>query len=221
MKRIVEPEVMDGEEQAEAYALADFEEAHNSYIKKYNELFPDHNKGFFVDLGCGPGDVVFRFLEHFPDMEFLGVDASHPMLELATKDARYANVAKRVRFRECMLDNLLHSIEKYEGITSSSLLHHLHDPDILWKTISHLAIPSKTVVFVADLLRPNSIEEAKNIVETYAKNEAEILRVDFYNSLLAAFSIEEIKEQLQKNNITGLKVEQISNRHVIISGIIS
>ena len=75
-------------------------------------------------------------------------------------------------------------------------------------------------VFVGDLLRPSSPEKAIDIVEIYAKNEPDILKHDFYNSLLAAFEISEIKEQLKLANIDNFSVKQISDRHVLISGIL-
>lgn len=59
---------------------------------------------------------------------------------------------------------------------------------------------------------------AESLVEMYATNEPEILKRDFYHSLLAAFTIEEIKIQIKQAELS-LTVEQISDRHVFISGI--
>ena len=67
-----------------------------------------------------------------------------------------------------------------------------------------------------DLLRPETIEEAKKLKELYVSNEPEVLRKDFYNSLLAAFEIEEVKEQLREVSLNHLEVEQISDRHLIV-----
>ncbi|MGH7884370.1 MAG: class I SAM-dependent methyltransferase, partial [Thermodesulfobacteriota bacterium] len=59
------------------------------------------------------------------------------------------------------------------------------------------------------------IADAMKFVEKYSKKELDILKRDFQRSLLAAFSIEEINEQL---TIVGLdfKVEQISDRHIVV-----
>ena len=52
MKRIVEPELMSQEEQARAYAKADFESAHSFYPRLFAEKFPRRSKRALVlDLG--------------------------------------------------------------------------------------------------------------------------------------------------------------------------
>src|SRR6266516_6636375 len=82
MKRIVEPELMSAEEQARAYAQADFEEAHSSYPKLFSERFPRRRKRAFVlDLGCGPCDVTLRFAKANPTYTFHAVDGSAAMLK--------------------------------------------------------------------------------------------------------------------------------------------
>jgi hypothetical protein len=47
------------------------------------------------------------------------------------------------------------------------------------------------------LLRPDSPEAAQAIVDQYASGEPEVLRRDFYNSLLAAFTEDEIGAQFE------------------------
>ncbi|HEX6174620.1 MAG TPA: SAM-dependent methyltransferase, partial [Candidatus Binatia bacterium] len=62
MERIPEPELMDEDEQARAYALADFAEPHNHFVELFRECFPDEAiTGHVLDLGCGPADVTLRF----------------------------------------------------------------------------------------------------------------------------------------------------------------
>jgi hypothetical protein len=56
------------------------------------------------------------------------------------------------------------------------------------------------------------------MVGLYAAGEPEVLRRDFYNSLLAAFTIEEIQVQLTGAGLSGLAARSVSDRHVVISG---
>ena len=71
-----------------------------------------------------------------------------------------------------------------------------------------------------DLLRPDSPEEAQAIVNRYAAKEPEILRRDFYNSLLAAFTEDEVAAQLAEMNMSRLIVNVPDDRHWVVSGII-
>ena len=67
-----------------------------------------------------------------------------------------------------------------------------------------------------DLLRPASEHEARTLVDQYAQDEPAILQHDFYHSLLAAYRITEIEAQLRQCELTQLKVQAVSDRHVII-----
>ena len=69
-----------------------------------------------------------------------------------------------------------------------------------------------------DLLRPNSVDEAAALVEQYASDESAQLKEDFYNSLLAAYNLNEIEEQLQENSILDFNIQQITDRHFIVFG---
>ena len=88
---------------------------------------------------------------------------------------------------------------------------------MLWETIKCCAVPS-AAVFVVDLLRPATPEEAQLLTELYCYNEPEILQRDFYHSLCAAFELCEIEEQLASAGIAGFTVTQVSDRHVMIAG---
>ena len=70
----------------------------------------------------------------------------------------------------------------YDVIISNSLLHHLHDPAVLWTTLRQVGRPGAAVL-VMDLLRPDSPARLAALVETYACDAPEILRRDFANSL--------------------------------------
>ncbi|WP_020561438.1 class I SAM-dependent methyltransferase [Methylosarcina fibrata] len=217
MERQLEPELMEDPDQVEAYARADFSVPHNDFIERIRSFVgrPDFN-GSALDLGCGPGDVTFRFARAFPSCRIDAVDGSRPMIERARASA--GGLAQRIRFIHGRLPFVTLPQQNYEIIFSNSLLHHLPDPQILWRSIKTHSRPG-TQVAVMDLLRPDSIETARSLVKTYAGEELDILQRDFYHSLLAAFSLEEIKAQLIRADLK-LNPEQISDRHVFIKGIL-
>jgi trans-aconitate methyltransferase len=217
MNRVLEQELMDDDEQVEAYAEADFEAPHNQFIQRLKIFVnkPDLNITA-LDLGCGPGDISRRFVETYPLSKVDAVDGSVPMI-MAGQLSLPKDLKPRVNFILGVLPNILLPHAKYELIFSNSLLHHLPDPQVLWQVIKKYA-QSETGIIIMDLLRPESTEAAKQLVKTYADNEPPILQQDFYNSLLAAFTLDEIKAQLKQAGLHFL-VEQISDRHVFISGI--
>lgn len=215
MQRVLEPELMEDAEQVKAYAEADFSEPHNDFIQRLQVVVNNPAfDGMALDLGCGPGDVTQRFTSAFPFCWIDALDGSKPMLDYAI-NAINSQLKQRINFIHSRLPDV--ALTNHYGIIySNSLLHHLPDPTILWQTIKKHA-QSGTEVVVMDLIRPESQEAAKNMVNTYATNEPDILQRDFYNSLLAAFTINEIKEQLDAAGMP-LMADQISDRHVFISG---
>ena len=68
-----------------------------------------------------------------------------------------------------------------------------------------------------DLMRPGTKEKAKELVSMYAADAPEILKEDFYNSLLASYTVDEVREQLNKTGLA-LSVEAVSDRHLIAWG---
>jgi hypothetical protein len=96
-------------------------------------------------------------------------------------------------------------------------LHHFHDPMVLWNTIREVATDG-TRVLVQDLTRPASERAARALVDRYAAGEPEILRRDYFQSLLAAFTLAEIRDQLGTVGFAHFAVDSVSDRHVIVSG---
>jgi len=219
MKRVPEPELMDSDEQARAYAAADFSEAHQSYVTLFDETFPDRpTRATVLDLGCGAADVVIRFAQANPRYTFHAVDGSAAMLKYARKALQgRPNLVRRIKLARAFIPKARLPRKTYDAILSSNFLHHLHEPAALWETIRRYARHG-TLVFVTDLFRPPNRVAAERLVERYATAEPAILQRDFLNSLLASFTVEEVRKQLIQARLGHLRIEVISDRHVVIFG---
>ncbi|MBX3307507.1 MAG: class I SAM-dependent methyltransferase [Nitrospira sp.] len=218
MDRIPEPELMDDPKQAEAYARADFEAENQGFIERFKEYFPEFSQGTVLDLGCGPGDICIRFAKFYQACQVIGIDASTPMIQLGEQSVKAAGLADRITLR-CERYEEVPGARIADAVISNSLLHHLPNPLQFWQKIRQLVKPGAPVL-VMDLLRPDSPEVAQAIVDQYAANEPDILRRDFYNSLLAAFTEDEIGSQLARMNLTRLLIDVPDDRHWVVGGII-
>jgi len=219
MQRIPEPELMNDPQQAQAYAAADFEQPHAMFISLFQETFSDvGDNACVLDLGCGPGDITFRFARAFPGCRVHGVDGSEAMLAHARKVLESKQLLQeRVHFFKKILPGESPPFKPYDTIISNSLLHHLAEPQVLWESVRSCAAAGARV-FIMDLKRPETRSTARQMVELYAAGEPEILRRDFYNSLLAAFTVDEIREQLTSAGLAGFTAREVSDRHLVISG---
>ncbi len=201
-----------------AYANADFEAAHSAIVRHFQRVFP-HLQALrtVADLGCGAADITIRFARLYPDCNIDAVDGAAAMLQQARLTIQRASLQRRItlhlhRLPHCQLPN-----KNYDAIISNSLLHHLHNPQHLWSTVRRYATAA-TAIFIADLCRPTSRQVAADLVKRYASDEPDVLRRDFYNSLLASFNPAEVHTQLNVAGLNGLRVEQISDRHMLIYG---
>jgi ubiquinone/menaquinone biosynthesis C-methylase UbiE len=218
MKRVVEPELMSAEEQAQVYAQANFAAAHSFYPRLFAEKFPNRsNRAMVLDLGCGPSDVTIRFARANPDYTFHAVDGSAAMLRHARRAVKAAGYSRRIKLIEGFIPGATIPRRSYDVILSSSFLHHLHDPQVLWQTVRRYA-KRGTIIFVPDLRRPASRSKAREFVRKYSDGEPEVLRRDFYNSLLAAFTPAEVGKQLKQAGMNSLKVKIVSDRHLLVFG---
>ena len=224
MERIPEPELMDDPEQALAYAQADFSATHGARVEMFRSLMPSHSvSGPVLDLGCGAGDVLFRFARAYPDAHFVGIDGSRPMLTLAQSaiDADPA-LRDRVRVRYGIIPQCELPQEPWRLIMSHSLLHQLHEPQVLWQTVASCADSAGNgcAVFIADLRRPASEPDARRLGQATSKDGSEILQRDFFNSLCAAFEPDEVRHQLAAAGLRQLRVATHEPHHLSISGLL-
>jgi len=127
------------------------------------------------------------------------------------------NLSERITLHLQRIPNCTIENKTYQAIISNSLLHHLHEPQSIWSTINQYAA-TNTAVYVCDLYRPESIQDAQALVDQYANNEPEVLQNDFYNSLLAAFTPNEVHAQIGNAGLDSLNIDKVSDRHMLIYG---
>jgi SAM-dependent methyltransferase len=191
MQRHLEPELMDSLEQALAFYTANRDYG----IRGFLELYSKHiniQDGKIVDIGCGTGEYLLALENKYPNLVITGFDGSEPMIKIANGLIELHKSS--VRIKHCQFKDINTSAD---CVISTNTLHHLHDPSIFWdcvKRVSHR-------VFVMDLVRPKSPAIARSIVDTLAADESDEFKFDYYNSLLAAFSPEELTEQIKDTNL--------------------
>ena len=217
LQRIPEPELMEDEAQGTAYAEADFSGPNSQFLRLFAEFFPGFaGRGRVLDLGCGPADILIHFATCHPQTRCLGIDGAEAMLAPGREVLALERLAPRVKLCCRRLPLAATEFGHFDVLFSNSLLHHLHDPHVLWQTVRDVAAPGCRLL-VMDLFRPPSREAARRVVEDYAGDEPDILKTDFYNSLLAAFRVDEVRSQLRRAGLA-LDCRQVSDRHLAVWG---
>ncbi len=215
MERVTEPELMDDEQQSLAYAQADFSTSNQLYVDSLVRAFPDRLRDV-VDIGCGPADVVIRLAKAAPHASITALDGSAPMIALGRTAAQTAGVDTRLTLLQVRIPGPPPASHAFDAVLSKDLLHHLPDPGVLWNEVKRLGRPG-AAVYVMDLMRPDSEATARAMVKEGAGSEHPILQHDFYQSLLAAFTMDEVRAQVRSAGLD-LTVSPIGVRHMLIEG---
>lgn len=210
LERTPEPlELMLGAEQARAYGASNLSRLNGTLMSEFERHFNGFQEGRVLDLGCGTADIAMRFAEIYPKAMIVGIDGSPAMLEMGREFITARGLQSRIDLRLALLPISGRDAEEFDAVVANSLLHHLSDPFDLWSTIRACARPGAPVM-VVDLIRPAGPEEARALVEKYAERGHPLVREDFFNSLCAAYTVEDVRGQLQGAGLTAMQVQAVS-----------
>jgi ubiquinone/menaquinone biosynthesis C-methylase UbiE len=214
VNRVLEEEVMDGHELVDAYSSLDFSESNTRFVEFAEALMPT-DASEIIDLGCGPGDVAILLAKR-SRAHITAIDASEEMIKFAGRSVAAERLEHRVTLKIARIPTLELPSCRFNVVLSKDFLHHLPDPKVLWSEIARIGAPQASVL-VMDLIRPVSVEVAQTIVDRAAPHAKLMIRQDFLNSLCAAFTVAEVKNQLRAANL-GFDVRLVTDRHLCVFG---
>ena len=210
MKRILEPEVMDTREEAEAYDTMDHSAVNAAFVERVVEL--GAREGHFLDLGTGPAQIPIFLAQRCLKVRITGIDLSVNMLTLGEQHVAEAGLVDRITLECVDAKALPYPDQSFDGVISNSIIHHLPDPMAAFREISRVIRPDG-LILIRDLMRPDTSEAAQALVDRYAADDTSYQKKLFYDSFLAALTIPEIEAMLAETNLTDAIVVQSSDRH--------
>tara|TARA_B100001750_G_scaffold221515_1_gene210149 strand:- start:3783 stop:4205 length:423 start_codon:yes stop_codon:yes gene_type:complete len=138
------------------------------------------------------------------------------MIRLARSRVKDAGLEKRIRLLRADAKNLKKLRGGFAAVFSNSLLHHLHDPIPFWLEVKRLTLAGGSIM-IQDLRRPPSRARARELTRLHTAGDPPLLKQLFYQSLLAAFTPSEVREQLREAGLD-LRVRATTDRHLVVSG---
>ena len=230
MKRKPEPELMQNLLQVKAYSEADFFASDKSFIFNLDCCLRNKKKNLdenslIFDLGCGPGNISQLLALEWPVFQVVGLDASASMIAMANKRKTklIKNKSIKLSYEHLDVGLISNGMEEFavpgDVIVSNSLLHHLSNPQDLWRASKKLG-QNGSLIFHRDLRRPDSYQEAVQLQRTYLPECPEVLKEDFLASLQAAYTVDEVIEQLKTEDLEHFQVLLVDDRYLEVSGIL-
>lgn len=210
MERILEPEVMDTAEAAEAYDAMAHGEVDNAFVERVVAL--GAKTGHFLDVGTGPAQIPILLAQRCPDIHLTAIDLSEEMLKIAKRHVAAAELAERITLEHVDAKTLPYPDNTFDGLISNSIVHHIHDSLRALKEMSRVVKPGG-LVLIRDLVRPETPEAAQVFVDKYAAEDTPYQQQLYYDSFLASFTIAEVNEMLAQMDLPGAVVVQSTDRH--------
>lgn len=194
LERILEPEIMDTDEEADGYQAMDHSGPNNAFVDRLLELgVGQPGVDHVLDIGCGPGAIPILIAERIPTAHVTGVDLSPKMLAHAERAKASSPAAERVRFKLADAKGLPFEDRSFDVVCSNTILHHIPDPTFLLIEASRILRPGG-VLLIRDLYRPATQAELERLVAEHAADDTPYNRELFRASLHAALTIDELAD---------------------------
>jgi ubiquinone/menaquinone biosynthesis C-methylase UbiE len=152
MGRVLEPEVMEGDDEAAAYDELDRRRG-NVIFQGFAEsaLRMGVRNGSVLDVGTGSGRVVLRLAALNPELTIDAIDLSNSMLALARTNAARKGITN-VRFHVGDAKQLPYDDGAFDLVVCHQLLHQLPDPAVALREIRRVTKPAGALL-VRDVRR--------------------------------------------------------------------
>jgi ubiquinone/menaquinone biosynthesis C-methylase UbiE len=108
--------------------------------------------GRIIDVGCGAGAMNIVLAHRFIDSEIVGIDLSDPLLRLADRAARAADLGDRVRFEKADVQEIPYDDDAFDVVITTNVVHLVDDPVQMLNEIERILAPNGCL-FIADIRR--------------------------------------------------------------------
>jgi SAM-dependent methyltransferase len=232
VKRTLEAEEMDTEQEALDYDAMDHHDVNERFcadlIAALPNVEPEHVQQM-CDLGTGTARIPIVLCKRLLTCNVFALDLSHAMIRVATRNIHAAGLRERV-FAQVDDAKRIASLTgglRLDAVFSNSVVHHIPEPaTFLAEAYAHVG--KGGVLFVRDLVRPETPEEATRLANLYSpcRHDADRSRASedqrasterqwalLHASLHAALTVAEVQALVAPLGIPASAVTQTSDRH--------
>ena len=213
LPRTLEPEVMDSAEEAADYDAMDHREVNRRFAADlWQALGPGAAPGRMLDIGAGTAQILIEIARQRPDALLVGIDLADEMLKLGRRNVTQAGFDGRIELVLTDARRLPWDDGAFGCVFSNSIVHHIPEPFEVLVEMRRVLAP-QGLLFVRDLLRPESAETVEQLVKLYAGQESARQQQLFRQSLHAALTLDEVADLAQRSGLPPGCVRATSDRH--------
>ena len=214
LERVLEPEVMDSPDEAQDYDQMDHHQVNEQFVSDLLHFTVDQKVPLsnVLDVGTGTAQIPIQLCKTHPDCKVTAVDMAGHMLQLAESNVNKFGFSDRIALSKVDAKGTGYADGEFVCVMSNSIVHHIHEPSKCIAEIVRVTKPGG-VIFVRDLMRPDSDQMVLQLVQMYAGDENEHSRQMFDDSLRAALTLDEIQGLVSKFGFLADTVVATSDRH--------
>ncbi|HEV8071460.1 MAG TPA: class I SAM-dependent methyltransferase [Planctomycetaceae bacterium] len=209
--RILEPEVMDTEQEAIEYNTMDHSAVNRAFVDDLLRLATGDAR--ILDVGTGTALIPLELCSRGKQWHVVAVDLAQAMLDMAAKNVAAAKLEQQIELKLVDAKRLPFVDGEFAVVMSNSIIHHIPDPADCLKEMVRVVSGDGGLLFVRDLLRPESEEQLQHLVETYAGDADEHQQKMFGESLHAALTLDEVRALAGRFGIGADCIQQTTDRH--------
>lgn len=208
---------MDTAEEAADYDSMDHSHVNRLFVTDWSTARQSRGAGGLpqdriLDVGTGTALIPIEFCQRFDDLKIVAIDLAAEMLKLAESNVCRAGFEERVDLRLVDAKRIPARDGEYPGVVSNSIIHHIPQPIDCFREMVRVLAPGG-LLFVRDLMRPQTESELEYLVQTYAGDATPRQRQLFRQSLHAALTVEEVSRILEDVGLAAGDVHATSDRH--------
>lgn len=219
LDRVLEPEWMDTPEDALAYDAMDHEEVNCLFVGDLLRAAgtdlsfqADDSPVEVLDIGTGTALQPIELCRQCEGVRVMATDAAEHMLDIARNNIEIASLTDRIMLDLVDAKRLPYDDGRFPIVMGNSIIHHAPEPVCVLREVIRVAAVGG-LVFLRDLMRPETDAALKELVTTYAGDATEHQRRLFADSLRAALSLDEIREFVGQLGFSSNSAEATTDRH--------
>lgn len=231
LPRTLEPEVMDAAQEAADYDSMDHSEVNRVFVDDLLAFVSgadafgmtakrDVNEEALrvLDVGTGTALIPIELGRRDAGLHVTAIDLAEEMLAIGRRNVAAAKLADVIDLEKVDAKQLPYADGTFDVVMSNSIVHHIPEPRGSLEEMVRVLSPGG-VLFVRDLMRPETSAEVERLVQIYAGQENERQQQLFRQSLHAALTVEEVAALLAEVGLPGDWVRASSDRHWTIAGV--
>ncbi|MFQ5867934.1 MAG: class I SAM-dependent methyltransferase, partial [bacterium] len=138
------------------------------YQRIAKEIVTEIKSGKVLDIGTGPGYLPIEIAKLNNQLEIIGVDLSHRMINIAHKNARIAKI-DRVKFEVANAHDLPYQNNSFDFVFSTLSLHHWRDRIKVFNECSRI-VKNGGLVWIYDFRKDATRKEIKKTIGVNGAN---------------------------------------------------